>query len=156
MTTADSAPSIAPEQPSAPPPRRCLFVGGLALALWLGGCAAPMRTDPHVPDSGPIPDGPAGAEVEAGVASWYGERFHGRRTASGEPFNMNELTAAHPTLPFGTRVRVRNLDNGREVVVRINDRGPFVRGRVIDLSRAAASALGFVQAGTARVSLSRH
>jgi rare lipoprotein A len=130
-------------------------VAALALALWLGGCAGPWRTAPDAPDTGPLPASPIGVEVDAGVASWYGERFHGRRTASGEPFNMHELTAAHPTLPFGTRVRVRNLDNGREVVVRINDRGPFSRGRVIDLSRAAASVLGFVQAGTARVSVRR-
>ena len=122
----------------------------LAAALWLGGCASPLRTDPSVPDVGPITP-----EVEAGMASWYGERFQGRRTASGEAFNMNDLTAAHPSLPFGTRVRVRNLDNGREVVVRINDRGPFARGRIIDLSRAAALTLGFLQAGTARVSVQR-
>lgn len=122
----------------------------LASALWLGGCAGPLRTDPSLPDTGPML-----LETEAGVASWYGDRFHGRRTASGEAFNMNDLTAAHPSLPFGTRVRVRNLDNGREVVVRINDRGPFTRGRVIDLSRAAALALGFLQAGTARVSVQR-
>lgn len=95
------------------------------------------------------------AELGRGMASWYGGRFHGRRTASGELFDENALTAAHPTLPFGARVRVRSLSNGREVVVRINDRGPHVKGRIIDLSRAAASALGCVQAGTARVVLLR-
>ncbi len=79
---------------------------------------------------------------EQGIASWYGPRFHGRRTASGERFNTHELTAAHKTLPFGTRVRVTSLVNGKEVVVRINDRGPFIKGRIIDLSRAAALALG--------------
>lgn len=89
--------------------------------------------------------------VDQGLASWYGERFHGRRTASGEPFDMSDLTAAHKTLPFGTRVRVRNVNNGREVVVRINDRGPFSAKRVIDLSHAAASALGMLRSGVVNV-----
>jgi len=98
------------------------------------------------------PDGGPGAEmIDQGLASWYGGRFHGRRTASGESFDMRDLTAAHKTLPFGTRVRVRNLDNGREVVVRINDRGPFSAKRVIDLSHAAASALGMVRSGVVKV-----
>ena len=88
---------------------------------------------------------------EKGIASWYGGKFHGRKTASGERYDMNKMTAAHKTLPFGTRVRVTNLDTGRKVVVRINDRGPFVRGRVIDLSRAAARKVDMIQAGTARV-----
>jgi rare lipoprotein A len=123
----------------------------LAVGLWLGGCATPSRTDPSVPDAGQI-----STEMDAGMASWYGERFHGKRTASGEAFNMNEFTAAHKTLPFGSQVRVRNLDNGQEVVVRINDRGPFTRGRVIDLSRAAAQAIGLLQTGTARVAVFRH
>jgi rare lipoprotein A len=81
---------------------------------------------------------------QQGIASWYGPRFHGRLTASGERFNTNALTAAHKTLPFGSRVRVRSLSDGKEVVVRINDRGPFIKGRIIDLSQAAARALGFV------------
>ncbi|MBI2769440.1 MAG: septal ring lytic transglycosylase RlpA family protein [Burkholderiales bacterium] len=81
------------------------------------------------------------------MASWYGPRFHGRRTASGEVFNMHALTAAHPNLPFGSVVRVTNLDSGRSVDVRINDRGPHVRQRIIDLSRAAAGALGLLDAG---------
>lgn len=86
-------------------------------------------------------------ELERGMASWYGPRFHGRRTASGEVFNMHALTAAHPNLPFGSVVRVTNLDSGRSVDVRINDRGPHVRQRIIDLSRAAAGALGLLDAG---------
>ncbi len=94
-----------------------------------------------------------GAEIDRGKGSWYGGRFHGRRTASGEKFDMHDLTAAHKTLPFGTRVRVRDLDTGKEVVVRINDRGPHVRGRIIDLSRAAAVALGVLHAGEAAVAL---
>lgn len=96
------------------------------------------------------------AQLGRGRASWYGPRFHGRRTSSGERFDMNDLTAAHATLPFGTRVRVRNVANGREVVVRINDRGPRMRDRIIDLSKAAAAALGFLQAGEAPVVLIEH
>ena len=78
----------------------------------------------------------------SGIASWYGPGFHGRRTASGERFNTNALTAAHRTLPFGAKVRVVNQRTGRSVVVRINDRGPYAHGRVIDLSRAAAQTIG--------------
>jgi rare lipoprotein A len=78
---------------------------------------------------------------EEGIASWYGHPYHGRPTASGEIYNMYDMTAAHRTLPFGTRVNVHNLENGREVRVRINDRGPFVEGRIIDLSYAAAQAV---------------
>ena len=81
--------------------------------------------------------------AERGLASWYGPRFHGKRTASGERFNTQAMTAAHKTLPFGTQVRVKSLSTGKEVVVRINDRGPFIKGRIIDLSNAAAKALGF-------------
>jgi len=88
-----------------------------------------------------------------GMASWYGPGFHGRRTASGETFNSSGLTAAHRYLPFGTRVRVTNLRNGRSVVVRINDRGPFSGGRVIDLSRGAAAIIGVFQSGVAPVVL---
>ncbi len=90
---------------------------------------------------------------EIGIASWYGEEFHGRPTSSSEIYNMNDMTAAHKTLPFGTRIMVINLENGRTAVVRINDRGPFVRGRIIDLSYAAARVLGIVGPGTARVRL---
>jgi len=88
-----------------------------------------------------------------GMASWYGPGFHGRKTASGERYNQRDLTAAHKTLPFGSMIRVINVDNGKAVVVRINDRGPFVRGRVIDLSRAAAERIGMIGQGTARVKL---
>jgi rare lipoprotein A len=94
-----------------------------------------------------------GTELGRGRASWYGPGFHGKRTASGERFDMDALTAAHRTLPFGTRVRVRNPQNGREVVVRINDRGPQKRDRIIDLSKAAAAAIGLVQVGDASVVL---
>lgn len=84
----------------------------------------------------------SGKVIQNGRASWYGPGFHGRKTASGETFNTNEFTAAHRTLPFGTKVRVVNKRTGKSVVVRINDRGPFVHGRVIDLSRASAQAIG--------------
>jgi len=90
---------------------------------------------------------------QTGVASFYGRECRGQRTANGERFDPNQLTAAHRTLPFGTRVKVTNLENGRHCVVRINDRGPFARGRVLDLSRAAARKLGFEREGTAFVRL---
>jgi rare lipoprotein A len=90
---------------------------------------------------------------EVGTASWYGSYFEGRTTASGEPYNMYDLTAAHPTLPLGTWVRVTNLHNGRKVYVRINDRGPIVPGRIIDLSYGAAEALQFKHKGLQRVRL---
>ncbi len=88
---------------------------------------------------------------ETGIASWYGEPFHGRKTASGEIYDMNALTAAHKTLPLPSRVRVTNLENGRSIVVTVNDRGPFVPGRIIDLSRRAAQLLGMDKQGTAKV-----
>ena len=98
----------------------------------------------------------SGAEaksIQSGGASWYGPGFHGKKTASGERFNTRALTAAHRSLPFGTKVRVTNERTGRSVVVRINDRGPFVGGRVIDLSKAAAQAVGI--SGVGKVKLTR-
>ena len=92
--------------------------------------------------------------VESGIASWYGGKFHGRKTAGGERYNKYAKTAAHKTLPLQTMVLVKNLENGREMVVRINDRGPFVRGRIIDLSLTAARELNIVRKGTARVRVS--
>ena len=128
----------------------------LATVLWLGGCAT--QAPPLAPPMS-VGDEPAAAldarEIERGRASWYGEPFHGRRTASGEIFDMNELTAAHKTLPFGTRLRVRNPATGQEVLVRVNDRGPHVGGRIIDLSRAAAEQIGLVQSGVASIVLLR-
>ncbi|MBL4667254.1 MAG: septal ring lytic transglycosylase RlpA family protein [Sneathiella sp.] len=88
---------------------------------------------------------------KTGIASWYGDPFHGRKTANGETYDMNLMTAAHKTLPMPTEVRVTNLENGRSIVVTVNDRGPFVHGRIIDLSRRAAQLLGVIQKGTARV-----
>jgi rare lipoprotein A len=92
---------------------------------------------------------------QRGLASWYGRQFHGRPTASGEPYDMYAMTAAHPTLPIPSYVRVRHLGNGREVIVRVNDRGPFISGRIIDLSYAAAHRLGFIAQGHAEVEIER-
>lgn len=91
--------------------------------------------------------------VQEGTASWYGPGFHGRKTASGETYNQNDFTAAHRTLPLGTVVVVRNLKNGRSAKVKVNDRGPYVDGRIIDLSKAAAQKLGMIETGTARVKI---
>jgi rare lipoprotein A len=99
----------------------------------------------------PAPSAGDNSPIQRGLASWYGPRFHGEPTAQGELFNMNALTAAHRSLPLGTRVRVTHLENGRSVVVRINDRGPYKRGVIIDLSRRAANEIGMVQQGRARV-----
>lgn len=107
----------------------------------LAGCASQGRVD-----GGAVTGG-----TTVGVASYYADKYNGRPTASGETFDNGKLTAAHRTLPFGTTVRVTNLDNGRSVVVRVNDRGPFVKGRIIDLSRAAAKRLDMINAGLARV-----
>lgn len=114
-----------------------------ALALLLAGCS----TNPFGDGAGETGHG----YRAEGKASYYGSRHHGRRTASGERFNQHALTAAHRTLPFGTRVKVTNLNNDRTVVVRINDRGPHTRGRIIDLSREAAERLGMLRAGVAPV-----
>ncbi len=97
----------------------------------------------------PIPT--AAGYVEEGLASWYGPGFHGKPTSTGERYDMNAMTAAHKTLPMGTHVKVTNMENGRSLILRINDRGPFVDGRIIDLSRAAARDLGTKQRGLARV-----
>ncbi len=91
------------------------------------------------------------AYVETGIASWYGAEFDGRRTANGEAFDMTRVSAAHRTLPLPSMVKVTNLENGRSLAIRVNDRGPFTRGRIIDVSRKAAELLGFRRAGTARV-----
>lgn len=111
-----------------------------ALLVLLAGCA-----------SQPQDATPAGGYRAEGKASFYSSGHHGRRTASGERFDMHALTAAHRSLPFGSRVRVTNLNNQRSVVVRINDRGPYGRGRIIDLSRAAAERLGMLRSGVAPV-----
>ena len=111
------------------------------LALLSSACASHRYTQP------------THGERQRGVASWYGEPFHGRATASGEIYDMHQLTAAHRALPLGTVVDVTNLDNGRHVQVRVNDRGPFKKGRVLDLSYAAAKELDMIGEGLARVEL---
>lgn len=113
------------------------LLSAVVLLTLLAGCAT------HEID-------PRGYEA-TGDASYYGNRHHGKRTASGEPFNQAALTAAHRQLPFGTRVKVTNLDNDKSVIVRINDRGPHTRGRLIDVSRAAAEQIGMLRSGTAPV-----
>ncbi len=118
-----------------------LLLSAVVLLL-VAGPACRRRPLPVLPASG-----------ETGIASWYGGKFHGRRTSNGEIYDMHDLTAAHRTLPFGTIVAVTNLSNGRSVTVRINDRGPFVKDRIIDLSYAAARMLEIVGPGTAPVRL---
>lgn len=90
---------------------------------------------------------------EVGFASYYSDEFIGKRTASGEYYNPQEFTAAHRTLPFGTKIRVTNLENGKQAVVRVNDRGPFIDGRIIDLSKSAAKLLGFLEKGIVKVQI---
>ena len=130
------------------------FLCFILLLLPLVSCApraAPTRPAPPAATRATPAD--TRESILEGLASWYGPGFVGRRTANGEIFTSAELTAAHKTLPFNTRVRVTRLDNGRSVVVRINDRGPFKPGRVIDLSRVAALELDLIRSGVARVRL---
>jgi rare lipoprotein A len=121
----------------------------LLAAAGCGGKQPARATVPPPPGPPPV----AGVYLEQGVASWYGVPFNGRRAANGEVYDMNKPTAAHRTLPFGSMVRVTNLDNGRQTEVRIIDRGPFVQGRIIDLSFAAARSVDMVGAGIAHVRL---
>jgi rare lipoprotein A len=138
----------------------------IPIILFLFGCATstPPSTPPPKQKPGhtkpykvygkwyqPLPD--ARGFRQHGKASWYGQDFHGKKTSSGEIYNMYAMTAAHKTLPLGTYVRVHNLENNRRVDVRVNDRGPFVRGRIIDLSFTAANAIGLVGPGTAQVEI---
>jgi rare lipoprotein A len=117
----------------------------------------PTATVPSSPEPAPdlviakLPSPSQPTVVENGLASWYGPGFHGKLTASGEVFNQEKFTAAHRTLPWGSRVRVTNLANGKSVIVQINDRGPAVKGRIIDVSRAAARALDMMAAGITAV-----
>jgi rare lipoprotein A len=126
----------------------------LLAALALASCGGAHHTAkiPVPAPSSPPPAVHAG-DTETGIASWYGAPYHGQRAASGEIYDMEQLTAAHRTLPFQTVVEVTNLDNGKRVTVRINDRGPFVKGRILDLSHAAAKHIDMIGPGTARVRL---
>ena len=115
------------------------LVVALTALAWLAGCSRAVMIPPSVP--------PVAGTEEVGMASWYGAAHHGRRTASGEVFDMNRLTAAHRTLPFGTRLLVTNRDTSQSAEVRVNDRGPFVKGRILDVSYAAGRLLGAVGPG---------
>jgi rare lipoprotein A len=121
-----------------------------------GSGSAPAKggTSPSTASSGSVR--PSSGKILLtleGVASYYAHDFHGKLTSNGETFDMNDLTAAHRTFPFGTKIRVTNLNNQKTVIVRVNDRGPFVDGRIIDLSMGAAKAIGSVETGTTRVRL---
>jgi rare lipoprotein A len=121
-----------------------LFVGVLSVT---SGCSLPPLSAWHPPSRS------GGHYAETGTASWYGPGFIGNRTSSGEVYDVGQMTAAHQSLPLGTRVMVTNLENGRSVEVRVNDRGPFAKSRIIDLSRAAAREIGLIAPGTAQVRL---
>lgn len=153
-----------------PAPRGLLLCLGASVAMLMGGCV-PIRqyvggghsSGAKAPAGSTAvfesPDDYKNAGKDAwkdemeGVASWYGEDFNGRLTASGEVYDMYQMTAAHKTLPLGTVVKVTNEDNGKTIEVRINDRGPYVKGRIIDLSRTAGRAIGMRDVGTANVKL---
>jgi len=136
---------------------------GLAILLSVASFGAGAAQRPNSSESGSTPSTKAAKYVhmlrkhrgkrpyQVGTASWYGKQFEGKTTASGEPFDMHEFTAAHPTLPLGTYIRVTNLRNGRAVILRVNDRGPVVDGRIIDVSYNAARALDFRDQGLQRV-----
>jgi rare lipoprotein A len=121
-----------------------LRLGGCFVLVFAAACSVPPS---HVPP----PTGLDGRAVQTGIASWYGPGFHGQATASGTIYDQNDMTAAHQTLPLGTRVMVTNLNNGASVEVLVNDRGPFAKGRIIDLSYSAAQSIGIVGPGTAPV-----
>ena len=129
-----------------PPRTFCAAILAAVLAASALGCASTGGGLPSVQF-----DDARDRDAEVGNASFYAHRFHGRSTASGEAYDETKLTAAHRTLPFGTRVRVTNLENGRSVMLRVNDRGPHRKSRVIDVSYVAAKRLGFVRDGVARV-----
>lgn len=119
------------------------------------GNATHPREESHAKEEQPARDASSGKILLSleGIVSYYAHDFQGKATSNGETFNMNDLTAAHRTFPFGTKVRVTNLDNNKSVVVRVNDRGPFVEGRIMDLSMGAAKAIGLIKTGTIRARL---
>jgi rare lipoprotein A len=148
------------------------YIVGVMLLGWLAGCSLKDASEPlpsvsHGPKEAapaPLPRTPAPqtqevapsgkrATIQIGTASWYGPGFHGRETASGETFNQHALTAAHRTLPLGTEATVTNLETGQSVQVKINDRGPYVPGRHLDLSQAAAKQIGLTKKGVAKVKI---
>ncbi len=121
------------------------------LVLFISSCGITRKSS--APNSADYSDYSPGAVIESGVASWYGPNFHGKLTANGETYNMDGLTAAHRSLPFNTIVQVENKGNGKTVIVRINDRGPYAHNRIIDLSRKAAREIEMIDAGTANVEI---
>lgn len=125
----------------------CYFIWAFIFLQFVGCTSMPRYARDPLPSQARS----GGRYVEKGIASYYAHEFHGRETASGEIFDMNNISAAHRTLPLGTVVKVKNLDNGKTIIVRINDRGPFVAGRILDLSLGAAKELGMIATGTARV-----
>ncbi len=127
--------------------------GVRALCTVLVACAVLLASSCAKKSRASVPRMPRKGETQTGIASWYGVPYHGRRAANGEVYDMNKLTAAHREYPFETVVRVRHLGNRKEVDVRITDRGPFVDGRIIDLSRAAADRIGMVKEGVTKVRL---
>jgi rare lipoprotein A len=143
------------------PARRAARAAAVAALALAAACAhAPREEGPPRPPAEPSGPSPRATErgprrAETGVASFYAHRFHGRRTASGARYDMHALTCAHPTAPFGARLRVTDVETGRSVVVTVNDRGPFAGGRVVDLSLAAAKRLRMVERGLARVRVER-
>ena len=166
LSSASQGCGIISDAPSRPTPARAVLLP----EPWTGNPSVdqpqthifpreipPISTIPSSPETDeapplakiPAPSQPS--QVETGLASWYGRRFHGKLTASGEIFNQEKFTAAHRTFPWGSRVKVTNLANGKSVEVRINDRGPFGQGRIIDVSRAAARVLGMVGSGITTV-----
>jgi rare lipoprotein A len=127
----------------------------LAIAALAAACGAPAKRGGTRPDAAAVGPVQHVQQVQHGMASWYGGRHHGGKTASGERFDKHAMTAAHPSFKMNTRVRVTNQRNGRSVIVRINDRGPRARGRIIDVSEEAAAALGMKQAGVVPVKVER-
>jgi rare lipoprotein A len=147
--------SAHPEKPARSRGAGFVWVAGLSLTAYLGTAVASANRERGWENLSLPEDGAAvsGSFRTVGRASWYGPRFDGKATANGETFDMNAMTAAHRSLPLGSRVLVRNLDNGRGVVVKINDRGPYIHGRDIDLSYGAARELQMVPNGLARVEI---
>jgi rare lipoprotein A len=128
------------------PLRNLRFFALAALSTLLAACSIPQSRVPP-----PVAAAPSARATQTGIASWYGPGFHGNATASGTIYDQQDLTAAHQTLPLGTRVMVTNLDNGKSLEVTVNDRGPFAKGRILDLSYASAQALGAIGPGTSPV-----
>ena len=159
LAACTTAPSVPDHPVTSPVPSPLPIALPALVAASPEAASAPLDHDPPVPESPSVRLRPAllagepAREFERGAASWYGPGFHGRLTASGERFDMHAFTAAHRTLPFGTVVRVHSLVNGRAVDLRITDRGPFSRNRIIDVSRAAAAELGMLGLGFKEVVL---